>query len=109
MALQKVDNVYDLVWAPGVTYREVRLREEIEQSRYVFGQVDGVSSEEFATHHRDLFSERHYAFCQKLLASGLILAGAGGMPRSARTCSTSSTAAAASASPSARCTYCVCR
>ena len=72
MALQKVDNVYDLVWAPGVTYREVRLREEIEQSKYVFGQVDGVSSEEFATHHRDLF-ERHYAFCQKLLASGLIL------------------------------------
>jgi len=72
MALQKVDNVYDLVWAPGVTYREVRLREEIEQSKYVFGQVDGVSGEEFAAHHRDLF-ERHYAFSQKLLASGLVL------------------------------------
>ncbi len=80
MALQKVDNVYDLVWAPGVTYREVRLREEIEQSKYVFGQVDGVSGEEFATHHRDLF-ERHYAFCQKLLASGLGTASAGGMPQ----------------------------
>ena len=43
MALQKVDNVYDLEWAPGVKYREVRLREEIEQSKYVFGQVDGIS------------------------------------------------------------------
>ena len=29
MALQGVDNVYDLQWAPGVTYREVRLRDEI--------------------------------------------------------------------------------
>jgi glycyl-tRNA synthetase alpha chain len=71
MALQKVDNVYDLEWAPGVKYREVRLREEIEQSKYVFGQVEGVSREEFAAHHRDLF-ERHYVFCQKLLASGLV-------------------------------------
>ena len=71
MFLQKVDNVYDLEWAPGVTYREVRLREEIEQSKYVFGRVDGVSPEEFASHHRDLF-ERHYAFCQKLVASGLV-------------------------------------
>ena len=26
--------------APGVKYRDVRLREEIEQSKYVFGQVD---------------------------------------------------------------------
>ena len=40
MALQKVDNVYDLEWAPGVKYREVRLREEIEQSKYAFGQVE---------------------------------------------------------------------
>ncbi len=71
MALQKVDNVYDLEWAPGVKYREVRLREEIEQSKYVFGQVDGITPEAFAAHHRDLF-ERHYAFSQPLLASGLI-------------------------------------
>jgi glycyl-tRNA synthetase alpha chain len=71
MALQKVDNVYDLEWAPGVKYREVRLREEIEQSKYVFGQVDGISADAFAAHHRDLF-ERHYAFGQQLLASALI-------------------------------------
>ena len=40
MSLQGVDNVYDLEWAPGVTYREVRLRDEVEQSKYAFGQVD---------------------------------------------------------------------
>ena len=40
MALQGVDNVYDLEWAAGVTYRDVRLRDEIEQSKYAFGQVD---------------------------------------------------------------------
>jgi glycyl-tRNA synthetase alpha chain len=70
MALQRVDNVYDMEWAPGVKYREVRLREEIEQSKYAFGQVD-MPPGEFAAHHRDLF-ERHYAFCGTLLASGLV-------------------------------------
>ena len=107
MALQKVDNVYDLDWAPGVTYREVRLREEIEQSKYVFGQVDGVSGEEFAAHHRDLF-ERHYGVLPEAAGLG---PGAGRRWRnasSARTCSTSSTAAAASASPSGRPTSCGC-
>src|ERR671923_218649 len=39
MALQGVDNVYDLQWAPGVRYRDVRLRDEVEQSKYSFGQV----------------------------------------------------------------------
>ena len=51
-------------------YREVRLREEIEQSKYVFGQVD-MPRDAFAAHHRDLF-EKHYAFCSVLLKSGLI-------------------------------------
>ena len=40
MVLQRVDSVYDIEWAPGVKYGDVRLREEIEQSKYVFGQVD---------------------------------------------------------------------
>ena len=70
MALQRVDNVYDLEWAPGVKYGEVRLREEIEQSKYCFGQVE-MPEGAFAAHHRDLF-ERHYAFCRTLLASGLV-------------------------------------
>ena len=39
MVLQRVDSIFDLEWAPGVKYRDVRLREEVEQSKYVFGQV----------------------------------------------------------------------
>jgi len=71
MALQRVDNVYEMEWAPGVRYGAVRLREEVEQSKYVFGQVD-VPRAEFAAHHRELF-ERHYTFCGVLLRSGLVL------------------------------------
>jgi glycyl-tRNA synthetase alpha chain len=71
MVLQKVDNVYDLEWAPGVRYGEVRLRDEIEQSRYAFGQVN-VPAAEFAAFHRELF-DRHYRFAGQLLESGLVL------------------------------------
>lgn len=70
MVLQRVDNVYDLQWAPGVTYGEVRLRDEEEQSRYAFGQLQ-MPKEEFAAFHRDLF-DRHHRFSGQLLASGLI-------------------------------------
>ena len=70
MALQRVDSVYDLEWGGGVKYGEVRLREEIEQSKYVFGQVD-VPAAEFGAFHRDLF-DRYYGFAEKLLATGLI-------------------------------------
>jgi glycyl-tRNA synthetase alpha chain len=72
MALQGVDNVYDLVWAPGVRYRDVRLRDEVEQSKYAFGQVDGLGKEEFATFHRDLF-EKCYGFGRTLLDGKLVL------------------------------------
>jgi glycyl-tRNA synthetase alpha chain len=71
MALQRVDNVYDMEWAPGVRYGAVRLRDEVEQSKYAFAQVD-MPREAFAAHHRDLF-EHHYAFCGVLLRSGLVL------------------------------------
>ncbi len=71
MFLQKVDSVYDLQWAPGVTYGEVRLRDEVEQSKYAFGQV-AMAREAFVTLHRDLF-DRHHAFAKTLLASGLLL------------------------------------
>ena len=57
MFLQKVDNVFDLEWGGGVKYREVRLQEEIEQSKYVFGQVDGPDAGEFGARHRDLFDK----------------------------------------------------
>ena len=53
-------------------YGDVRLREEIEQSKYVFGQVDGMSREEFAAFHRDLF-DKYYGMAERLLKSGLIL------------------------------------
>jgi glycyl-tRNA synthetase alpha chain len=71
MSLQGVDNVYDLEWAPGVRYGDVRLRDEIEQSTYVFGRV-AASSADFAAFHRDLF-DRYYAFAGTLLRSNLVL------------------------------------
>src|SRR4029079_6159101 len=72
MFLQKVDNVFDLEWGGGVRYRDVRLQEEIEQSKYVFGQVDGMSAAEFGERHGELF-EKNFELGEKLLASNLIL------------------------------------
>ncbi|MFZ5481207.1 MAG: glycine--tRNA ligase subunit alpha [Myxococcota bacterium] len=40
MYLQKVDHVMDLVWVPGITYRDVYLRNEQEQSRHNFEAAD---------------------------------------------------------------------
>ena len=71
MVLQKVDNVYDMEWAPGVSYGEVRLQDEQEQSRYAFGQVK-MPKGEFASFHRDLF-DRYYRFSEQLLESGLVI------------------------------------
>jgi glycyl-tRNA synthetase alpha chain len=72
MALQGVDDVYDLVWASGVRYREVRFRDEVEQSKYAFGQVSGLPDGAFAEFHRDLFN-KCYDFGKQLLAGGLVL------------------------------------
>jgi glycyl-tRNA synthetase alpha chain len=71
MVLQRVDSIYDLDWGGGVKYRDVRHREEVEQSKYVFGQVEGVTAGAFAAFHRELF-ESIYKFAEQLLASGLI-------------------------------------
>ena len=71
MVLQQVDSAFDLQWAPGVSYRDVRLREEVEQSKYAFGEVD-MPRDEFFALHRELF-DRYFAFSRTLLASGLIL------------------------------------
>ena len=70
MFLQRVDNVFDLEWGGGVKYSEVRLQEEIDQSKYAFGQVN-MPAEEFAALHRDLF-DKYFGFAEKLLDSGLI-------------------------------------
>ncbi|MFZ5508958.1 MAG: glycine--tRNA ligase subunit alpha [Pseudomonadota bacterium] len=40
MYLQGVENVFDLVWAPGVTYGDVYHQNEVEQSRYNFEHAD---------------------------------------------------------------------
>jgi glycyl-tRNA synthetase alpha chain len=70
MALQRVDSMYDLEWAPGVKYGDVRHREEVEASRYVFGQVR-MPHAEFAAFHRDLF-DKYYRFAEILLDSDLV-------------------------------------
>jgi glycyl-tRNA synthetase alpha chain len=70
MALQRVDSIYDLEWGAGVKFREVRHREEVEQSKYVFGQID-MSREEFGSFHRDMF-DRNYHLAEVLLRSGLV-------------------------------------
>jgi glycyl-tRNA synthetase alpha chain len=71
MALQDVEDVYDVEWGPGVTYRDVRHRDEVEQSRYAFGQVDMPPAELHAL-HRNLFDE-YYGLAGTLLRSGLVL------------------------------------
>jgi len=71
MVLQGVDNVYDLEWARGVTYGEVRHRDEVEQSRYAFGRFE-IPPKQGAAFHRELF-DRHYEFSGVLLRSGLVL------------------------------------
>jgi glycyl-tRNA synthetase alpha chain len=70
MVLQHVDSVYDLDWAPGVKYGDVRLREEVEQSKYVFGQVE-LAGAEFGAFHHGLF-EQYYLLSGSLLQAGLI-------------------------------------
>jgi glycyl-tRNA synthetase alpha chain len=70
MALQRVDSVYDLEWGADVKYGTVRHREEVEQSKYVFGQVN-IPQAEFGAFHREMF-DRNYGFSERLLASGLV-------------------------------------
>jgi glycyl-tRNA synthetase alpha chain len=72
MFLQKVDSVFDLDWAPGVKYRDVRLREEVEQSKYAFNQDTGIAADAFAAFHRQQFEEA-YMFGGLLLKGGLLM------------------------------------
>jgi glycyl-tRNA synthetase alpha chain len=72
MSLQGVDNIYDLEWASGVKYREVRWQDEVEQSKYAFGQLPSMTPAAFAEFHRDLFT-KYYDFTKTLLTDGLVL------------------------------------
>ncbi len=54
MYLQGVANVYDLVWTPGVTYRDVFHQNEVEQSTYNFEQSDApMLFRHFTDHEAD--------------------------------------------------------
>ncbi len=72
MTLQGVDNVYDMLWAPGVKYRDVRFRDEVEQSKYAFGRVDGIEPAAFAEFHREMFA-KNYDFAKTLIEAKLVL------------------------------------
>lgn len=65
MYLQNVDDVYDLKWAPGVSYREVRHRDEVEGSRFSF---DAANVELTRRHFEELRQEG-----ERLLGEGLVL------------------------------------
>ena len=54
MYLQDVKNVFDLVWTPGVTYRDVYHQNEVEQSTYNFEQSDAAMLfRHFSDHEAD--------------------------------------------------------
>ncbi len=71
MSLQGVDNLFDLEWARGVKYGTVRMRDEVEQSKYAFAHVT-MPDGEFGQFHRNLFTQ-YYDFAWTLLKSGLPL------------------------------------
>jgi glycyl-tRNA synthetase alpha chain len=65
MYLQGVESVYDLVWTPGVTYRDVYHQNEVEQSAFNFEHSDSAV---LFRHFDD-----HEAQAQRLLAVPLAL------------------------------------
>jgi glycyl-tRNA synthetase alpha chain len=73
MVLQKVDSIFDLEWAPGVKYSEVRYRDEVEQSKYAFNvDIELPAGDTFAALHRRLY-EDNYKLAQALLNAGLVV------------------------------------
>ncbi len=67
MYLQGVDNVYDLVWAPGVRYGDVHHRQEVEGSTYNFKQSDPeMLFALFAAYEKE---------CLRLVGQGLVQPG----------------------------------
>lgn len=65
MYLQNVDDVYDLEWVSGVSYGQVRRRDEVEGSRYSF---DAANVELLRRHFDDDRRES-----ERLLQEGLVL------------------------------------
>ena len=53
-SIQRKDSVFDLVWAPGVTYGEIRQQEEFEQSTYALETADvAVLGQFFEAYERE--------------------------------------------------------
>ena len=73
MFLQKVDNVFDLEWGGGEKYGEVRLREEVEQSKYAFNQDTGIDRERLLRRSTAISSTRTTSLASELLKGGLML------------------------------------
>jgi len=73
MVLQKVDSIFDLEWAPGVKYADVRHREEVEQSKYAFNVgIELPAGQDFASLHRRLYDD-NYTLAEALLKAGLVM------------------------------------
>jgi glycyl-tRNA synthetase alpha chain len=67
MYLQGVDNIFDIVWTDGLTYRDVYHQNEVEQSAYNFDHSD---VDYLLRHFAD-----HEAQARRLLEAGLPLPG----------------------------------
>ncbi len=67
MYLQGKDSVFDLVWTPGVTYRDVYHQNEVEQSRYNFELSD---AQMLFAHFNDYEGE-----AKRLIAEQCVLPG----------------------------------
>jgi glycyl-tRNA synthetase alpha chain len=65
MFIQKKDSVFDLEWAPGITYGEIHRQDEIQYSKYNFEMSD-------ADMLFKLF-DMHEAECKRLVAADLVL------------------------------------
>ena len=79
MALQRVDSIFDIEWSPGVTYRDVRHRDEVEGSKYVFGQVDLPAGELGPL--TGICSTGTYPLCRVAAEFRINLACAGALPQ----------------------------
>lgn len=52
--IQRRDSVYDLEWAPGIAYGEIRRQDEVEQSAYAFEAADVATLRSlFGAHERE--------------------------------------------------------
>ncbi|MEK7269388.1 MAG: glycine--tRNA ligase subunit alpha [Planctomycetota bacterium] len=67
MFIQKKDSVFDLVWAPGVTYGEVHHQTEVQFSAFNFKEAD-------VEFHKNLFSHCE-SEALRLIGKGLVLPG----------------------------------